>query len=239
MRLCRSGKIPFVKRFSLSLQAKQLSLALTEVELILAVALRERDPSSDALIGFARASEWLARETGARVLAVLPDDLASRRELDAISFESADWAFPEGIGPDSDGRPTESKHQIHPIVGRPHPGSPGEQLLASRLPLEPDIGSLFGFNQPVVGIFGNRFLVDLLWQAGRVIVEVDGFGFHRSRESFNGDRERDYELTVTGYLVLRLPHDLVMEDPERAILRIRDFVVYRRKRPFRSEETPA
>jgi very-short-patch-repair endonuclease len=141
--------------------------------------------------------------------------------------------------PDSQGRTgrsadagDERKHLVSPILNRPHPASPGEQLLARHLARDHQLGRLFQFNQRLETIFSNRYLVDLVWADGRVVVEVDGYGWHSAPSAFHTDRQRDYELTVSGYLVLRLPHDLVMEDPERACDRIRDFVKFRRQNPF-------
>ena len=45
--------------------------------------------------------------------------------------------------------------------------------------------------------------VDFVWRDRRLIVEVDGFAYHRSPESFERDRERDARLTVAGWSVLR------------------------------------
>jgi len=45
----------------------------------------------------------------------------------------------------------------------------------------------------------------------RLILELDGFAFHSSRESFESDRRRDLALQALGYRVIRLSY-------ERAIL---------------------
>jgi very-short-patch-repair endonuclease len=80
--------------------------------------------------------------------------------------------------------------------------------------------------------FDTEFLVDLVWADGKVIVEVDGYQYHSNRQAFSADRRRDYELTVSGYLVLRLPHDEVMDDVELALEKIRDMVHFRRLHPL-------
>jgi very-short-patch-repair endonuclease len=125
----------------------------------------------------------------------------------------------------------EATHRVWPVQGRPHPYSPGEQLLARKLGDEPTLGPLFTFNQRVRTRFENDFLVDLVWPAGKVVVEVDGYEHHGNRYAFSLDRRRDYELTVSGYLVLRLPHDEVMADIELAIEKIRDVVRLREVHP--------
>lgn len=63
--------------------------------------------------------------------------------------------------------------RVAAIVGRPHPASQGEQLLAAEIQRDPMLARLFEFNQPVETTRRTRYLVDLLWAAGRVIVEVD------------------------------------------------------------------
>jgi very-short-patch-repair endonuclease len=57
--------------------------------------------------------------------------------------------------------------------------------------------------RPEVNVQVERFEVDFLWRAERVIVEVDGWESHRTRSAFEADRARDARLTVLGYDVLR------------------------------------
>jgi very-short-patch-repair endonuclease len=57
------------------------------------------------------------------------------------------------------------------------------------------------------------FEVDLLWRAGRLIVEVDGFAFHSSRTAFERDRRRDATLTAAGYRVVRVTWQQIKRKP--------------------------
>ena len=57
-------------------------------------------------------------------------------------------------------------------------------------------------------------LVDALWRHERVIVELDGFAFHKSRAQFEADRLRDAKLTVAGYRVLRITQQRLQHEPE-------------------------
>lgn len=50
----------------------------------------------------------------------------------------------------------------------------------------------------------------------RLVIEVDGWSFHSSRDEFENDRRRDFELVTRGYLVLRLSYRQVMDDWERS-----------------------
>jgi very-short-patch-repair endonuclease/predicted transcriptional regulator of viral defense system len=45
--------------------------------------------------------------------------------------------------------------------------------------------------------------VDFAWRHGRLLVEVDGYAYHRSPSAFETDRERDVHLTLAGWTVLR------------------------------------
>jgi very-short-patch-repair endonuclease len=111
-----------------------------------------------------------------------------------------------------------------PILGCPHPASPGEQLLARWLARDAELTCLFEFNQPIVTTSGETFIVDLLWRDGKLTVEVDGYSWHSSPHAFAADRHRDYRLLCDGYRTLRLPHDEVMDDPALQCEKIRDAV---------------
>ena len=50
----------------------------------------------------------------------------------------------------------------------------------------------------------KHYEVDCLWEPQRLIVELDGFGAHGSRASFEDDRERDRRLATAGYRVTRI-----------------------------------
>jgi very-short-patch-repair endonuclease len=111
-----------------------------------------------------------------------------------------------------------------PILGRPHPGSPGEMALAKAMEANAELAGRFGFNQPVRTTCGRRFIVDLLSSSDRVVVEVDGYRHHSSRRMFSADRDRDFRLHCDGYAVLRLPHHEVIQDVAAAIQIIVKFV---------------
>jgi hypothetical protein len=57
---------------------------------------------------------------------------------------------------------------------------------------------------------GNRVL-DFLWRAEKLIVEVDGFGSHHHR--FDEDRIRDLDHLVAGYQTVRVTYLMIEEDP--------------------------
>ncbi|HEX6116595.1 MAG TPA: DUF559 domain-containing protein [Solirubrobacterales bacterium] len=60
-----------------------------------------------------------------------------------------------------------------------------------------------GIPKPEVNIRVGPYEVDFLWRDAKLVVEVDGWAYHRSRASFESDRARDRELTLRGFEVLR------------------------------------
>jgi very-short-patch-repair endonuclease len=232
---CHFGEPPLPREFTASVQVAQLALAIDRSPLQIAVILRDESPFSNGLQGLARMSEWLARESSSRVIVVVPESLSSCTELDSINFEAIHLSTgqdpietPTGHVPFEQRPEKQSQVSVFPVIGQPHPFSRGEQMLAKRLEQDETLAGLFRFNIPVTTQNENRYLVDLVWAEGRVIVEVDGYEFHSDRTAFAGDRRRDYELTISGYLVLRLPQDEVVADVGLAVERIRDVVEFRR-----------
>jgi very-short-patch-repair endonuclease len=72
--------------------------------------------------------------------------------------------------------------------------------------------------RPLVNTSLRGFEVDFFWGAERLVVEVDGFAFHGSQQSFIQDRRRDADLTNAGYRVIRLSWDDVHDRPEATIV---------------------
>ena len=62
--------------------------------------------------------------------------------------------------------------------------------------------------------------MDALWPAQRLIVELDGHAFHRTRAAFERDWSRDAQLQVAGYRVNRLTQRRLMDEPQAAIAQI-------------------
>ena len=225
---CQAGKLPLFKHFTRTVQVSQLALAIAPNNLIIVLAISDRHPSDYRLLSLARASTWLAQETKASVVVLIPEELAAQQELDSILYGAISFPI---LAQQTVIRSTEeeAKYVIWPIRGKPHPLSPGEQLLAQKLLQDPELASLFCFNQNVQTSRGKKYLVDLLWKEGKIVVEVDGYRHHGNSFAFVQDRHRDYELLISGYVVLRLPHDEVVNDVEIAVEKIRDVVKFRRQ----------
>ncbi len=55
--------------------------------------------------------------------------------------------------------------------------------------------------------------VDAYWPAERLIVEVDGYKFHRTRQAFERDRRKDAALTAAGNRVVRITWRRLTTEP--------------------------
>lgn len=71
-----------------------------------------------------------------------------------------------------------------------------------------------GLPMPRTNVRVRGFEVDALWANQRVIVEVDGYAFHRGRRAFEQDRRKAAVLESAGYRVLRVTWRQVTESPE-------------------------
>lgn len=80
-----------------------------------------------------------------------------------------------------------------------------------------------GLPRPLVNCVIEGKVRDFCWPERRLIVEADSYRWHRSPSALNDDRERDVELVLAGYVVLRFTYEHVTERPEyvvRSILRV-------------------
>jgi len=70
-----------------------------------------------------------------------------------------------------------------------------------------------GLPAPEVNVLVQGHQVDFLWRDQGLVVEVDGFQFHSTREAFERDRRRDAELQRAGLRVLRVTWRQVVDAP--------------------------
>jgi very-short-patch-repair endonuclease len=96
-------------------------------------------------------------------------------------------------------------------------GSPGEPAFtrseAERLLLE--LVRAAGLPRPHTNARVAGYEVDAHWPLHKLVVEVDGWTYHRTRAAFERDRRRDGRLLVAGYRVLRITWRQLTREPER------------------------
>jgi len=75
--------------------------------------------------------------------------------------------------------------------------------------------------RPALNVTVAGFEVDAVWLAERLVVELDGYAFHRTRRTFEADRIRDAALQLAGYRVLRITHRRLDSEPAAVLEAVR------------------
>jgi very-short-patch-repair endonuclease len=70
-----------------------------------------------------------------------------------------------------------------------------------------------GLPRPTFNSLISGLEVDASWPGRRLVVELDGWQYHRTRDAFERDRTRDARLAMAGYQVLRLTWRRLDEEP--------------------------
>lgn len=109
---------------------------------------------------------------------------------------------------------------------RPRSARTGEKIDPQRI-LAGELKRRLGaeaVQEEVTGLIpGRKYRVDILLPASSIIVEFDGFQYHRSKSAFQKDRERQNHLVMAGYRVLRYFNRQVHEDLDRVAEEILEF----------------
>jgi hypothetical protein len=98
-----------------------------------------------------------------------------------------------GLAPGSDGTRSELEHRFLALCKRA------------------------GLPQPEINVAIGRFIIDFVWREQRLIVETDGYRYHRGRIAFEDDRARDLELRRAGFDVLRLTYTQITVEPKKVV----------------------
>jgi hypothetical protein len=87
----------------------------------------------------------------------------------------------------------------------------------------------FGLPMPSVNTRVNGRESDAVFEAEKLIVEVDGWDFHNDRAAFADDRERDAEALRAGYATVRITSERLEHEPEREAERLWEILGARRR----------
>jgi hypothetical protein len=71
---------------------------------------------------------------------------------------------------------------------------------------------------------------DAVWPDARLIVELDGYAFHRTAAAFERDRERDRLAVAAGWRVIRITWRQLANDPGGVVRDLRRALVPRHPR---------
>lgn len=82
----------------------------------------------------------------------------------------------------------------------------------------------YALPRPRVNVRVAGHLVDALFAAEHLIVELDGWEFHHDRGAFEDDRNRDADTLAAGYSTLRITYDRLHDQPEPEARRLREIL---------------
>ncbi len=91
-----------------------------------------------------------------------------------------------------------------------------------------DLSARFGLPRAEVNARAAGYEMDVLFRAERVIVELDGWDFHRTREAFESDRDRDAETLAAGFETVRITWERLKSTPRKEAARLHAILAARR-----------
>lgn len=112
-------------------------------------------------------------------------------------------------------------HRLHQgvyAVGHSAPSPQAPRRDRTRSDLERDFLRLCRRHRlplPEVNVRIGVHLVDFLWRDRMLVVETDGYRYHRGRAAFEDDRGRDLELRARGFEVIRVAEKQVRDEEQR------------------------
>lgn len=65
-----------------------------------------------------------------------------------------------------------------------------------------------------IALNGANYCLDIVFRRARLVLEIDGFAHHSSREAFEQDRTRQNQLMLAGWTVLRYTWSTLEHHPE-------------------------
>ncbi|WP_229072259.1 endonuclease domain-containing protein [Actinoplanes sp. DH11] len=179
----------------------------------------------------AAGAEWLVRNGGPAVWIVGPgaerlDHLPMRRLPPATP--PLPTAGPDAAGSTAAGSTVASAGSVAGVVGLPHPASTVERALEAALSAECWAAGR-AWNQTYQShALTAPIRLDLVWPAERCVVELDG-PEHCHPRRFEEDRQRDVQLQLDGYAVLRFTNARVSHDVGAVVHQIGAFLRGRRR----------
>jgi hypothetical protein len=219
--LVLDGRKPRVLDTALAVELQQLCTVINRGGLVL---ITNSSRSENETVALVHALEWMTRNAHVAVVVLFETLPESPSPYDRILYGARFFELAESTNSSATAHDSAAPAWLAPIQGMPHPLSATEQRLAKAIALDAELAPLFGYNLFVETIRGSRPKVDLLWSAGQLVIELDGYPDHGSRSAFMYDRHRDYELALSGYNVLRIANEEIAQDIGKAVEKIRDMV---------------
>jgi Transcriptional regulator, AbiEi antitoxin/Protein of unknown function (DUF559) len=87
----------------------------------------------------------------------------------------------------------------------------------------------YGLPTPLINITLLGYEIDAYFPQEKLIVELDGWPFHRTRDKFESDREQDATMLMHGIATIRITYDRIEDDPDREAARLHRILEDRRR----------
>ena len=75
-----------------------------------------------------------------------------------------------------------------------------------------------------VNVYLNDWLVDAVWRAAKLVVEIDETSGHKTPAQVRQDRRREFELRAAGYTVLRYTEEQLLSMPDKIAAEIASYL---------------
>lgn len=171
-------------------------------------------------------SEWLVRHGNIAVwLAGAPLRTADRVQSVHLTLPAHLTELTDLADPNQHAGVSRTGHSfaIPPVSGVPRPDSLAETKLERALAQHAWANGRRWNHTYEWHLLGQRYRLDLYWEAERLVVEIDG-PEHRGPLKFAEDRRRDNKLQQLGHRVLRFPNDDVISDIHAVVSDIKDML---------------
>jgi hypothetical protein len=93
----------------------------------------------------------------------------------------------------------------------------------SRSPFEDDFKpwlKRFGLPEPLYNVKLGPYEADAYYPEAKLIVELDGWSYHRTKKAFEDDRERDAYMLARGIATIRITRDRLNQAPAKEAQRL-------------------
>jgi hypothetical protein len=82
----------------------------------------------------------------------------------------------------------------------------------------------YGIPIPETNVYFLGWLLDAVWHASKLVVEIDETSGHKTPAQIRQDRRREFELRAAGYIVLRYTEEQLMTMPEAIAAEIASYL---------------
>ncbi len=136
-----------------------------------------------------------------------------------LAVAALESAIRSGVPAEALGEAVAATPRLRRLAGLVDPRS--ESVLETELRLLLTLAGLQPEVQWVVRVRGREYRLDLAYPAVRLAIEVDGRAYHSDPADFRRDRQRQNDLVLAGWTVLRFTADDIRFQPARVLAAVR------------------